>query len=52
MGSGRVVFHELGSCLRTDGSNCWAFGIIGSVIALAVDALDNIMDTLFADAGT
>jgi hypothetical protein len=48
MSHGRVVFHELGSRLSTDGSNCWAFGIISSVIAFAVDALDNIMDALFA----
>ena len=52
MGNGGVVFHELGSCLSTDGSNCWAFGIIGLVIILGVDTLDNIMYTLFANAGT
>jgi hypothetical protein len=52
MGDGRVVFHELGSYLSTYGSNCWAFRIVGPVITLAVDALDNIMDTLFAYAGT
>ena len=52
MGNGWVGFHELGSCLSTDGSNCWTFTIIGSVMTLAVDALDNIMDTLFAYAGT
>jgi hypothetical protein len=52
MGNGRVVFHELGSCLSTDGSNCWAFGIVSLVIAVAVDVLNNIMDALFANTWT
>ena len=51
-GSGQVVFHVLVSCLSTDGCKCWAFGNIGLVIMLAVDALDNIIDILFAYAGT
>ena len=52
MGNGRVVFHKLGSYFCTYSSNCWTFGIIGSVIAFAVDALDDIMVALFAYAGT
>ena len=52
MGNSQVDFHALGSYLSSDSSNCRAFEIIGSVITLVLDVLDNIMDTLFADAGT
>ena len=52
MSNGQMVFHELGSYLNTYASNCWAFRIVGLVITLAVDALDNIVETLFAYAGT
>jgi hypothetical protein len=52
MDDGWVVCHELDWCLRTDGSNHQTFGIVGLVISFTVNALDNIMGTLFAYTGT
>jgi hypothetical protein len=47
-----VVIHELGSYCSTICSECQTFRTVGLVISFGVDALDNIVGTLFAYAGT
>lgn len=47
-----MVFHKLGSYFGTEGGDCWAFGIVGPMISLAVGTFENIMVALFPIAGT
>jgi hypothetical protein len=50
MHNSSVVFHQLGLCFSLDGYDFWRCRIICLLIAFAVDALDDIMVTLFAYA--